>query len=313
MKTITSTDGFRCKGNNKARVVIIAVLLGVYLHGFLNFPFLEERMAAAETKTATSSYPLINSTDTSLDDARISNSKQLGTAYQRILLFVTTYASKKHFQFLRKCWPPSIAKSTLLQKADVLIFSSGHNLSVGKTKNISLIERTFPGQNASIHVRENLGYQRGAILALEEALKNGWFNGYDWVIRLNPDVIIRNDTWIRETMNDPNVDGIFVKCSGWNETHDDFTKIHTDFSIFRPTALSASTASQHASFPPLNAESVFTAKVEPILASGRYKFLQGADWSGRVCKVRGKQSPVIHQHDYLRFCREDLTGHSEWS
>ena len=34
--------------------------------------------------------------------------------------------------------------------------------------------------------------QTGAMLGLDTAEREGWWSGYDWVIRLNPDVIVRN-------------------------------------------------------------------------------------------------------------------------
>ena len=33
--------------------------------------------------------------------------------------------------------------------------------------------------------------QTGAMLGLDTADREGWWSGYDWVIRLNPDVIVR--------------------------------------------------------------------------------------------------------------------------
>ena len=219
----------------------------------------------------------------------------------RVLLYLTTYDSESHFDFLRVCWPLSIANSILLKNADVFVFSSGHNLIFGTSRKRSLAEATFPGQNVSVHVHSNPGHQEGAIMAIEEALKNGWFNGYDWVIRLNPDVIIRNDTWIRETMNDASVDGIFVMCAG---------HIQTDFTIFRPKALAS--GADFSPYEGLGAEPVFTNRVMPILASGRYKYLPGTDDSRTMCRVRGKDSPVLHEHDYLHFCREDLLGYVKW-
>jgi hypothetical protein len=36
------------------------------------------------------------------------------------------------------------------------------------------------------------------------------FDGYDWVIRLNPDVLFRREKWLRQTMLMPDVDAILV-------------------------------------------------------------------------------------------------------
>ena len=303
---------FRCRSN--AQVVLMLVVIAVLIRdSFLDYPCLRDRTTTAvsiESSKTTDLSKANTSSETITTLTRPSTEQQ--SFNQKVLLFITTFDSEAHFDFLRTCWPPSIAKSPLLQKADVLVFSSGHDFYFGKTRNISLIEATFPGQNISVQIRQNIGYQHGAILALEEALKNKWFNGYDWVIRLNPDVIIRNDTWIQKTMNDPNIDGIFVKCFDWSDPRNKTLKVHTDFSIFRPAALSLSNILSPPYYRYLNAESVFREKVAPILESGRYKDLEGPEWSGRHCKVRGRNSPVLHEHDYLHLCKLDLAGHAKW-
>jgi hypothetical protein len=56
-----------------------------------------------------------------------------------------------------------------------------------------------------IHSRPNPGYQDGAILAIREAFKNHWFDDYDWVIRLNPDVLIRSNSFLLEQINDMHI------------------------------------------------------------------------------------------------------------
>jgi hypothetical protein len=44
----------------------------------------------------------------------------------------------------------------------------------------------------------------------ESTNTTSWFDGYDWVIRLNPDVLIRREKWLRQTMLMPDVDAILV-------------------------------------------------------------------------------------------------------
>ena len=39
----------------------------------------------------------------------------------------------------------------------------------------------------------NHGYQSGAMYAMWIPLAKGWFEGYDWVIRINPDVFPLDD------------------------------------------------------------------------------------------------------------------------
>jgi hypothetical protein len=88
-----------------------------------------------------------------------------------------------------------------------------------------------------------------------------WFDDYDWVIRLNPDVLIRNDTWLISTMMNDSIDAIFHDCYNrklYPSNHDDkndvvenenddngdhptlsssIPQFHTDFTAFRPRAI----------------------------------------------------------------------------
>ena len=52
---------------------------------------------------------------------------------------------------------------------------------------MELVESIFARTGIIIHVRHNPGYQGGAILSLVVDYKKGWFEGYDWVVRVNPD------------------------------------------------------------------------------------------------------------------------------
>jgi hypothetical protein len=89
--------------------------------------------------------------------------------------------------------------------------------------------------------------QWGANLALMVAFQHKWFDGYDWVIRINPDVLIRDSTFLQTHINDPNVDAILHKCrqpSCQDGTDNPertpqpfkYLQIHTDVLVFRPDA-----------------------------------------------------------------------------
>lgn len=83
-----------------------------------------------------------------------------------------------------------------------------------------------------MHDRSHLGMQEGAKAAISDASREGWFNDYDWVILVNSDVIIRNDTFMLDIMqNDPNATtAILVNCNGNNTS----PKVHTDFFAIKP-------------------------------------------------------------------------------
>ena len=56
--------------------------------------------------------------------------------------------------------------------------------------------------------------QMGAILALSEAEARGWFDGYDWVVRLNPDVIVSEDRFLRTHMARDGIDDAVLAEGG---------------------------------------------------------------------------------------------------
>ena len=50
----------------------------------------------------------------------------------------------------------------------------------------------------SSFIRRDFSRKHGAIAAMYQAAQNGYFNGYDWVFRMNPDVITQDDAWMIE-------------------------------------------------------------------------------------------------------------------
>jgi hypothetical protein len=160
----------------------------------------------------------------------------------RILLYITTVFSKTHNDYFScYCWPQLMAKSKLLNRAEVIIFSSYMTLldtsitetaqqlfasnphfeiKYSKPKDLEELQQESEDQNQ---------FQMGANLAVKLGVSNGWFASYDWVIRINPDVLIRDSSWICDTMHRASIDGIFVPC---NEK-----QIHIDFfAVRKPNA-----------------------------------------------------------------------------
>jgi hypothetical protein len=88
--------------------------------------------------------------------------------------------------------------------------------------NRSIIHTTLP----------NAGYNRGAMDALAQADAHGWFWNYDWVVRLNADVIIRDDRFLSAIVARHDVDAVFVDCYAGQQP--DKVHIQTDFIMFRP-------------------------------------------------------------------------------
>ena len=136
--------------------------------------------------------------------------------------------------------------------------------------------------------------QNGAIQAMQDPFQeeNNWFAGYDWVIRMNPDVLIRRDEWLRATMMNETIDAILIDLTP--------VGVHTDFTVFRPSAVNKTRLLHTRS---TNAENHMLGGVEHLVQSGRIAWLPHATqiprFSGRVV---GPQSDVIHHHSLVKYC-----------
>ena len=97
-----------------------------------------------------------------------------------------------------------------------------------------IIGVAFPTLNRTVTVRmiSNPGKQLGAMVALSSNAAT--FHQYDWVVRVNPDVIVRNDQFLVDAFNDVGIDGAFVNCATRGPV-----RFHTDFFAFRPRAVHA--------------------------------------------------------------------------
>ena len=218
-----------------------------------------------------------------------------------LLIYITTHMSKAHKTSLHNCWPEALTRSpTLLGSADILFFTT-----TAPTQDIVSL---FGPKRVRVELYTNPGLQQGAILALTTAVRKGWFNGYDWVIRLNPDVIIRDETWLVQTMQDPDVDGIFADCLSRKCTsHCTQNWIHTDFFVVRPRTLR--NVDEYYNHNEKNAERGFTSYMQPTLEAGKDRWLPHTTQRGS-CRVQGTQSPVIHDHDFIQTCQAPNTSHT---
>lgn len=217
------------------------------------------------------------------------------TKSNRILIFITTHLSDLHYTYLENCWPALIAKSPLFKQSDFMIFITEPE---GQKANMTLINSVFAETGISVHSTENPGYQEGAILAFTEAIENHWFDKYDWVIRVNPDVMIREDNFLLERFQDSRIHGVFVDCLDrdcptGNRCADSL--IHTDFFAVRPNAISLSAVRE---MKQNNAEVMTTEMFSSIVQDGADAWVPGAGPQRGICRVVGKSSPVIHTHDF---------------
>lgn len=213
-----------------------------------------------------------------------------------VLMYVTTHLSSMHIRYLEQCWPHLLLKSPLYRSSDFIIFITQ---SADQILNTTIIEQVFANTTFTIHSEPNPGYHEGAVLAMTEAFDQQWFDSYDWVIRLNPDVLIRNDTFLLQTFEDDGIDGIFADC--WDVPCPEGKgctgrKTHTDFFAFRPSALPRNAFADS----PLesDAEWAATRAFSSIIMNKRDCWVPGAGPHSIVCRIRGDASPVIHTHDF---------------
>ncbi|KAL7535491.1 hypothetical protein ACHAWF_005184 [Thalassiosira exigua] len=209
----------------------------------------------------------------------------------RVLLFVTTHMSGDHIWFLKSCWPKALSNSLLLRNADIAVYlNSGPQKRYGA---IQLLNNTFIGQNLTVHVRKFASKQKGAMMALSHAMLLHWFDDYDWVIRLNPDVIVRNDAFLVDTIqNDHSATALLINCDDtFNKT-----RAHTDFFAIKPSVLS-----REAFLLPSagNAEIAFTNDInETILAKEGHRWIPNANPLTSQCRAADgremHEAPILH-------------------
>ncbi|GFH50649.1 hypothetical protein CTEN210_07125 [Chaetoceros tenuissimus] len=185
-----------------------------------------------------------------------------------------------------------------------------------KTTAIELLKNVFNGRNLIIHTPNETGdpsfdllsnnlrmnKQNGAIRALGDAFDDGLFSGYDWVIRVNPDVIIRNETQILDIiLYDQTATAIIVDCSVYKRKTKPSLPIlvHTDFFVLRTRDLPRDIFKNHYGLS--NAEAIFTKQIEDrILRQGRHRLMENLAPLSRKCRVGDRRSldsiPVTHFH-----------------
>jgi hypothetical protein len=203
---------------------------------------------------------------------------------------MTTHLSAEHLKFLNECWPSAIEKLPLLRDAHLIMYTSA-NITEDLLKKLPFQSITVKTYNETRYA-EIRRKQDGAIRAMLDPFKYNWFSNYDWVIRLNPDVLIRRDEWLRMTMLNETVDAILIEYIKGRA-------IHTDFTAFRPSAPRKDKLYESRI---TTAEYQIYGGFEHIIQSGRLQWLPHAERTGGAARVVGKQSDVIHHHELVNYC-----------
>ena len=162
-----------------------------------------------------------------------------GPSTRQLLLLFTSYPSAEHLHALTTCWPKLIRASPLLLAADVLhrphtvdhlnlhcapipsVHCSARAACVAQVLlHVNGVNETAAGPFAAAQWRRalsalpnertgleahdrNPGKQEGALYSMHVALQRGWFSGYEWVLRINPDVYIYDDEFLSQQLHDP--------------------------------------------------------------------------------------------------------------
>ena len=205
--------------------------------------------------------------------------------------------SEQHAAFLKYCWPNVLSRSKLLREADVAVYLNPPDEERGAAE--ELLKDTFAAQdqngNLKIYHRPKLGKTGGAHMAIYEAVTEGFFSGYDWIIRVNPDVLIRDDSFLLESMSDPSIRALLIRCLPTKTS----TNTHTDFFAIRPEVLDAKTFPRRVRW----AETGFTDSIKKSVLEkvGSYRWIMDSGPAKRgACRAgNGRdyyESSIVHDH-----------------
>jgi len=203
-----------------------------------------------------------------------------GTA-SNIVLFMTTHLSINHISFL-ECWPSKIlTHSQSLASADIIVQTFGN-----VTPSVKSALLAFPNKIVRLaDLGENPGKQQGAMKGIAEAFRNGWLTSYEWVIRLNPDVVIWSDTRLMAAMKPSKTWGVFGHCHmGLKPWQLAKNRINTDMFAIRPNRVSSVAFSDWWTHKKAEDQAAHEFKVirkgnhELILPNSKCRFHGGGIW-----------------------------------
>jgi len=233
--------------------------------------------------------------------AKAVNESKVAAPPGRILMYVTTHLSSHHVTWL-KCWPAHVWPSLpRLHYADVLMYVSLKNgtaedKSTAKSMAITLLA-AWPNPRKSLQFDDNPGYQRGAMKAMWDAVRERWFKGYDWVIRINPDVLIYDEKPTLRLMEPASTWAVLCNCR--HPPRDSCLSsgctigvVHTDFLVVRPEKLRGDAFADWRTFRDI-AEMQAAQALKNIVDAKADAWLMPRN-ELKVCRVNGQG--LWHQH-----------------
>mmetsp|Transcript_356 Transcript_356/g.956 ORF Transcript_356/g.956 Transcript_356/m.956 type:complete len:325 (+) Transcript_356:31-1005(+) len=207
------------------------------------------------------------------------------TSDLRLLVFMTTVWSAEHLEYL-PCWANASRRFRLLHNADLLVHAGG---DAGPSQ--EELEEMLHFRKVTVTRVDNPGYQSGAFASVNDGFgqNSSWFNGYDWIMRVNPDVLILREDWLLTQLSNTSIDGILCDCNRARSVRRSL--LHTDFFLVRPLAVNQS-AVAFATKTQRHAEHHLTQSFWSILKSKRYVWLKNDRHKIHQCRV--KSSEVVH-------------------
>jgi len=233
-----------------------------------------------------------------LQDSSNNNVADSNSKMPKVLIYITTHMSQQHKEHLKHCWPLALKNSQLLNNSDIKVYLTPNPTEVNES--IQLLKDTFPTQNLSYHINVNKGYHEGAIGAMSEGIKHGWFDDYDWIFRVNPDVIIQNDTWMLDIItNDNDASFIYIECQPHLTPRigNNVRLVHTDFfglKMSNPLIKECLLQQKEG-----GAEIAFSQQMAPIIEKGEHRHLPDSyPVIQGMCRVNGNPyGSVYHFQD----------------
>jgi len=149
---------------------------------------------------------------------------------ERLLFFFSSYPKHQHLKHLIDDWS---VHSKQFPDADALIFVGG-SLNASYRREWEKAVKQLSFQKSTLITDDwNPGYHEGAMRAIAHAHAQGWWDSYEWVIRLNPDVLIYNAYILKSMLQQKSIWAIFANC--WPSLKR--IQVHTDFFAVRPQRL----------------------------------------------------------------------------
>lgn len=253
----------------------------------------------------------------------------------KVLIYITTLYSDSHRRYFNCCWPRLLSESRLFRNSHFIVFSNNMTSidasylaeveDIFVSRGVKSFEFKFADGTPELEVLENYtrreevelqqskninkllhllafrspAKQWGANMALSIGFSAGWFQPYDWVVRVNPDVLIRQSDFIVDHLDDSSIDAIVAHCKAG--------KLETDFFAVRPGVLKPDAFRQMyaaatdkaiiVGIPKMNHEATAMKNFLPILEANRYKTVPNLAPMEGKCRVRGDEAPVYHAHD----------------